>query len=127
MRPILSLLFLLFFARLVFAQADSNKVAIHKPSVIRICTPSRGSLIAPVLMVIFSHDTVVYRSLATEGGMSKLSPDHIRSINVLKDSLSIAKYGSVAKNGVIEIYIDDQKYPDAYKVFKTDPSENKNK
>ena len=127
MRLILTLLFLLFFAPIVFAQADGNKDATNKPPVVRICTPSRGSLMAPVLMVIFSHDTAIYRSLATERAMSKLSPEYIRSINVLKDSLSIAKYGSAAKNGVIEIYIDDQKYPDAYKIFKTDPPENKNR
>lgn len=127
MRLILTLLFLLFFAPTVFAQADGNKDAINKQPIVRICTPSRGSLMTPVLMVIFSHDTVIYRSFATEGAMSKLSPDHIKSINVLKDSLSIAKYGSAAKNGVIEIYINDQKYPDAYKIFKTDPAENKNR
>lgn len=80
---------------------------------------------APPLMVVFSHDRVIYRSLAAEGNMSKLSPDCIKSIYVLKDSSSVAKYGSAAKNGVIEIYIDDEKYPDAYKVFKTDSLENK--
>ncbi|MDB5118380.1 MAG: hypothetical protein JWQ79_3872 [Mucilaginibacter sp.] len=123
MRFILILLFLLFLAPMAFAQADSNKVAANKPPVIRICTPSRSSLMAPPLMVIMSHDKLIYKSLA--GDMSKLSPDYIKSINILKDSLSTVKYGSAAKNGVIEIYLDDQKYPDAYKIFKTDSVENK--
>ena len=142
MKLILTLLCLLFVTTGVFAQVDSNKllfparvafpracdsnnkVAVTKSPGIRICAPSKGALMAPPLIVIFSHDKVIYKS-SEQGALNKISPQSIKSIIILKDSSSVAKYGDSAKNGVIQIYLDDQKYPGAYKAFKADSAESK--
>ncbi len=47
----------------------------------------------------------------------------IKSINILKDSISTWRYGKAAKNGVVEIYLNDEKYPNAYKLLKVDSVE----
>jgi hypothetical protein len=49
--------------------------------------------------------------------MGKINPKFIKAINVLKDSTSTSKYGNAAKGGVIQVYLDDEKYPDAYKLL----------
>jgi hypothetical protein len=49
--------------------------------------------------------------------MSKINPKYIKSINVLKDSIATKKFGPGAKAGVIQIYLDDDKYPDAGKLL----------
>jgi len=81
--------------------------------------------LAPPLIIIFSHDKIIYRSAESSGILDKISPQTIKTINILKDSLSVAKFGVEAKNGVIEIYLDDKNYPDAYKLLKADSAENK--
>jgi hypothetical protein len=140
MKLFLTLLFLLFVVPAAFAQVDSNKilslaparftqvdnkVIVSKQTTIRICTPSRSALIGSPLVIIYSHDKVIFQSADDHGVMSNIPPQFIKSVNVFKDSLTVAKFGSTAKNGVIEIYLDDEKYPDAYKVVKTESVENK--
>jgi hypothetical protein len=52
------------------------------------------------------------------GGATKLqaiNPQWVKKIDILKDRLITAKdYGEAGKNGVVEITLDDEKYPDAY-------------
>jgi hypothetical protein len=120
------LITLLFIVPAASAQVDTNKVAIKK-TIVRICAPSRGTLLAPPLIVVFSHDKIIFKS-ATANAINKISPNAIQAVNVLKDSTSIAKYGALAKNGIVEIYINDKDYPEAYKAFKSDSTVNeKNK
>ena len=134
MKLILTLLFLLFLAPVVFAQVDSNKILylappkfvevsnnVKKQTTVRICCGAIAD--APALVVIFSHDKIIYKSASGPYILDKIPRQSIKSVNVFKDSLSVAKYGALAKGGVIEIYIDDKNYPDVYKIFKTDPAE----
>ena len=71
--------------------------------------------------IVFKSDTSVQQNLV----FNALCPEYIQSLNVLKDSLSLAKYGGMAKNGVIEIYLNDAKYPSLYKYFKSNSATGK--
>jgi hypothetical protein len=141
MKLILTLLFLLFLAPVVFAQVDSNKalslappkfvevnnkVDVKKQTTVRLCSPCSAVMIAPALVVIFSHDKIIYKS-ATSGPniFDKIPPYSIKSVNIFKDSLSVVKYGVSSKNGVIEIYIDDKNYPMSIKYLKLTRQKNK--
>ena len=46
--------------------------------------------------------------------LSTISPQAIKSINVSKDSVAIKKYGNEARDGVVEVFLNDDKYPDLY-------------
>jgi len=43
--------------------------------------------------------------------LNVINPKYIDSINVLKDSTSIKPYGLAGRNGVVEIYLKDEKIP----------------
>jgi hypothetical protein len=108
-------LLIFFFAVLC---ATANAQISGKPgkdtAIIRICAPSRGSIITKPLVIVYSHN----KTFITDSSLNTLNPKVIKSINVLKDSTSTKQYGLAGRNGVIQIYIDDDKYPDAYKVFE---------
>ena len=135
MRLILMSLLLVFASAVAFAQTDGKTLSItapaftpvnsikNKDTAMRICTCSTGSSIASPLIVIFSHDKIIYKSTGSSDMLSKISPQAIKSINVLKGSSTLVKYGDLAKDGVIEIYLDDKNYPDAYKLLKSDSTE----
>lgn len=59
-----------------------------------------------------SHENPLYvidNRLSSKGELSKISPDDIESISVLKDKSATSKYGDLAANGVIEITTKDGK------------------
>lgn len=59
-----------------------------------------------------SHENSLYvidNRLSSKGELSKISPDDIESISVLKDKSATSKYGDLAANGVIEITTKDGK------------------
>ena len=109
------LLFLLAFD-ISFAQINGKP---GEPVRVRICTPSRAELLnmKKPLYVVFSHNKIVFKADSLSGAVS---PNAIKSINIPKDSISAVKYGKAAQNGVIEIYLDDEHYPNAYKSLQTD-------
>jgi len=134
MRLILTFLFVVIISAIAFAQTDGKALSLNAPlftpvnnvkikdTTARICSCSTGP-IAPPLIVIFWRDKIIYKSAGSSDILSKVPPKSIKSINILKDSSSVAKYGDLAKNGVIEIYLDDKNYPDTYKLFKSDSAE----
>ena len=70
---------------------------------IRICAPSRGKIITPPPLFVLKNDNRIL--IADKDKM--LNPKCIKSINVLKDAATTAKYGSKGLNGVIEITVDE--------------------
>lgn len=83
---------------------------------VRICVPSRASSIANApLYIIKSHLQEVKSSGAK---LYSVNTKWIKSIEVLKDSTILAKYGSQAKNGVVVITLDDEKFPKAFEQLK---------
>lgn len=113
-----SITLLLFLAcGVLFAQAQVSIQTQGQPggsANIRICTPSRAHMASKKkpLVVIFSHNKIISKA---DTMSTDLSPEAIKSINVLRDSLANLKYGSAAQYGVIEIFLNDEKYPEAYK------------
>ena len=43
----------------------------------------------------------------TKEEMNKISPDKIKSVNVIKDEKKLSKYGEKAKNGLVEIFLKE--------------------
>ena len=68
------------------------------------------------LFVYFSHAKEVLRD-SNSTTLSSLDPKIIKKVAILKDSVAVNKYGKDARKGVVEIYLDDEKYPDAYKTL----------
>jgi hypothetical protein len=133
MKFILPLIALLLISGFASAQKELKPLidpgTPGKDMVIRICAPSKGQLLHPPLYLIYSHNRLIFKSdtFANTAPLNALNPQHFKSINILKDSVSLSKYGGIAKNGVIEIYLDDEKFPDAYKAFKLDSLKVKSK
>lgn len=115
--PLTILLFLTL--NVLFAQERPGLSVETKPAnaaTIRICTPNRANFAGKQkpFYVIFSHDKIISKA---DTMSAAILPQTIKSFNVLKDSTATLKYGSLGKNGVIEIYLNDDKYPEAYKAF----------
>jgi hypothetical protein len=109
-----TLLILIFATIYTTTHAQISGKPGKDTTIIRICAPSRGSIIAKPLVIVYSHN----KTFITDSSLNTLNPKVIKSINVLKDSISTKQYGLAGRNGVIQIYIDDDKYPDAYKIFE---------
>lgn len=65
-------------------------------TIIRICTPSRHSLIIQPLFIVDGKEMA-------SGDSLKIEPQDIESMSVLKDKSATEIYGDKAKNGVIII------------------------
>lgn len=61
-----------------------------------------------VLIVVNGQIAGTIRDFKTDGIDSYFSPDKIKSINVLKDSSAISRYGEKGRHGVIEIILKDE-------------------
>jgi hypothetical protein len=114
-----AILFIFLFVFMYNASKAQTSVQSAKDTtkIIRICAPSRSSMLAPKpLVIVFTHRQPNGIIMDVDS-MSKINPKFIKSINVLKDSTATSKYGNAAKGGVIQIYLDDDKYPDADKLL----------
>ena len=101
MKAYLVILIIVFTVKLSVAQVNkTEKLNTTKP-----------------FFVLFSHNQTIVNA-DTLKSFHDLPSSHIKSINVLKDSAMVKKYGSNAKDGVIEIYLDDKKYPMALDSLK---------
>ena len=67
------------------------------------------------LYVIFSQGKIIAQTDTLAAGVE---PRIIKSINVLKGKDAYEKYKEKGNNGAIEIYLNDEKYPEAYRIFK---------
>lgn len=95
------------------AGAPAAKADSAKGITIRLCMPSKSELLNPPLYIIKSHN----KEFKVKD-ISILNPNAIQAISVLKDSSAINKYGNEAKNGVVLITVNDDKYPELYKEIK---------
>ena len=122
MKFILILGLLSFIATAALAQTDAQPSSTT-PHIL-ICAPSRGQLIAPPLYIIFSHNKIIYKSAPSvnkiDSSFNQIPPAAIKSINVINSSEAVTKYGVTAKNGAIEIYLDDEHFPNAFRFSKPD-------
>jgi hypothetical protein len=104
--------------------------ALQHPHIL-ICAPSRGQLITLPLYVIFSHNKIIYKSAPSvnkiDSSFNQIPPAAIKSINVINSSEAITKYGVAAKNGAIEIYLDDEHFSNAFRFLKPESATVKQK
>lgn len=71
----------------------------------------------PPLIVIFFKNKMLKTSVFPE----TLPSEAIKSVNILKSSVQTKNYGKEeARNGVVEIILNDQKHPKANKLITTD-------
>ncbi|MBF4467248.1 TonB-dependent receptor plug domain-containing protein [Flavobacterium sp. LC2016-12] len=70
------------------------------PTRLVICAPSRSLLNEP--LYILDGDVINAKQF------SKVNPNDIQKINILKDAAAVALYGSKAKNGVIIITLKEE-------------------
>ncbi|MBW4891544.1 hypothetical protein KXQ82_17585 [Mucilaginibacter sp. HMF5004] len=132
MKPFLLIFFFLLFCKIANAQFENPpKLSVTAdaggpPVTIRICAPSRSSILTKPLVLIYTHNQTIRINIGIDS-IDKIEPKSIKSINVLKDAKATSMYGDAAKAGVVQIYLDDEKYPDAYKRFiKPDTTVRKN-
>ncbi len=121
MRKLLLILVLTVMYKASSAQFENQpklpvqKPDTGKPTIIRICAPSRSSILAgQPLVLVYSHDKIY----VSDTSLSRLPPKAIKSINVLRDTSLIKTYGNAARNGTMQVYINDKEFPDAYKLFE---------
>ncbi|SFS93235.1 hypothetical protein SAMN04487890_106236 [Mucilaginibacter polytrichastri] len=84
---------------------------------IRVCMPSKSALLQPPPLYVIKSRNEEFKMKSTIG-MSYIEPGAIKSILVLKDSVTTSKYGAEAKYGVILVTVNDDKYPDLYNKIK---------
>jgi hypothetical protein len=83
---------------------------------IRICTPSRAGMAKnKPLVVVYSGKKHLE---ANDTALQLIKPETIKSIEVLKDSAAVGKHGESARFGVIEVYLNKEKYPKVYNELK---------
>lgn len=110
--------YFLLFGMLCFvvtAKGQANPSQAHNiqpdsSQIIRICAPSKGQLLKPILYVIYRHNKIYFQDTITQlkkGAIANINPNDIQKIEVLKDEKTIAQYGDRGKNGVILIYLKD--------------------
>ena len=113
MKITLSIFVLLFTYGIASAQTGSQP---GKSTVVHLCAPAKSSLInQKPLFVVFLKGKQV---LVADTALKMINPDDINSITVLKDSTSTKPYGSAGKNGVVEIYLKDEKFPNGFMPVK---------
>jgi TonB-dependent SusC/RagA subfamily outer membrane receptor len=126
MSAILTAILFLFLFQTAFAQFPVNPAKMNggKPrdtTRIRVCAPSRGTLIQQPLYVILLHDKAIFRSDTSKiNVLGAINPQDINKIDILKDSTAVSKYGRAAKNGVIFVTLKNERYPGVYKLLKSD-------
>ena len=118
--PLLLFITTLTFSALAQTSGEPGKAA----PIIHICAPSRGQLVRQPMYVIifkgkaiFTSDTIMTKNMGT---LNLIQPRQIETINILKDKNATARYGDMAKNGVIEVTLNDKKFPKAWKSFRPD-------
>lgn len=70
----------------------------------------------PPLYVVVSKNREFVTGSASD--ISLINPDWIGSINVFKPPVPSAVLGSRALYGVVEVFINDQKYPKVYRQLR---------
>jgi hypothetical protein len=103
-------IFILLFAYSVASAQTSGQPG--KDVVVRVCAPGKGSLLnQKPLFVVFLKGKQVF---VADTALKAINPDDINSISVLKDSISTKSYGPAGRNGVVEIYLKDEKFPNGF-------------
>jgi hypothetical protein len=124
MKACFTLLLFIIFCKVTLAQTPMLGGKPGDKKVILICTPSRASLIGQEPLYVLKTHGKELRSKYLK--LNSINPQQIKSLSVLKDSSVTKKYGQEAKYGVVEITLDDEKYPDAYKWIQIDSGKKTN-
>ncbi len=119
MKVYLTALLIVIIGKSAIAQTDSLK----SNTTIHICAPSKHQVLNPPLVMVMSHSKTF---IIADSNLNIINPSWIKTINVLKGDNAIKNYGEAGKNGVIEITINDEKYPDAYQSIQKDDIKNSN-
>ena len=117
-----TVLLLLSMYQLVLAQTNSNSEQPDLNLKIKFGSPIYKRSQNP-LWVIYSHEKIILKADTLVNGLDTSVVKFIKSVNLLKDSTSVInkRYGKLAQqNGVVEIYLDDEKYPNAYAEIEGD-------
>ena len=105
-------IFLLMFTYGVASAHTSGQPG--KDVVVHVCVPSKSNLLNPKpLYVVFLKGKQVYTT-NNDTALNVINPKYIDSINVLKDNTSTKPYGLAGRNGVVEIYLKDKKFPNGF-------------
>lgn len=112
MKRIVTIIILAFICDYAIAQQQQS-AHTDTTKIIRICTPSRGSVLNPPLYIIFKRNKVVYKSNIA---VPNIEPRDIASIQVLKGNSATEKYGNTASYGVVEIYMKKDAKLDTNKI-----------
>jgi len=78
-----------------FTQTSGSTKTVKKDSIICLCCGPTDSARQPLW--------VVNGKVITQLNLSALNPNYIDKINIQKDKETLGKYGTAAKNGVVEI------------------------
>ncbi|HTN22126.1 MAG TPA: hypothetical protein VL125_16735 [Pelobium sp.] len=122
---------MLIMTELVYAQQKTDSLSLRTPGVIsggtaiRICAPSRASLIQKPPLYIIKYGKKEYRSNKSSDHFNQFSPKDIASVNIFKDSTALAKYGDDAEYGAVIITIKDDKVSEFNKNFRKYKRKNK--
>lgn len=101
-----SILICLSLAGYAQEKSDSLEIKSGQPVAsdknIRICVPSRANAIKSPPLCVIKYGKKEDKYIANFP-LNLIQPNEITSLEILKDSLALAKYGEEAKNGVIMI------------------------
>jgi len=95
---------------------DTNKIRII------ICAPSRRKMLGQPLFVILVNNKVIYKSDTLPDPSQKfqklINPEWIKKIMILNGAEGSIKYGDMARNGVIELFLSEKNQKDFSKMLK---------
>ena len=82
---------------------------------VRICTTCRAGYKAPLFVIVNNNKTLILDSVIAHTSFA--NPHIIEAMNIYKDKAE-EKYGSAAKNGVVEITLKKENYNEFMKEYK---------
>ena len=102
-----------------FSYAQS--ITVEQDSVTRIkldCSIKDKDFPSPLWIIV--HKGKMFSIDSTAMKKSRMNPKFIKSFSVLKDKEGIERYGNAAKNGVVEIVLNEKNNSSQFKSLKKD-------
>lgn len=113
MKSIKILVVLIFIGS--FSYAQSEKAKVDSGIVVHLDGPVHTT---PSPLYILTHEGKEYSLDTTAAKKGILDINSIKSIDIPKDREAILKYGAAAKNGVVVITLNEQKYSGAFNLLE---------
>jgi len=96
---------LILVANISFAHSNlTGKSVSYSLDTVPVKLDARANKVTDSSILIILDGKVLGTIREVKNLSNIISPDSIRSINILKDTAAFARYGDKGKNGVIEIY-----------------------